>query len=882
MSQRGLEALLRPKSIAVLGASEKAGRAGFLMMRNLLDGNFSGPVLPVTPQYRAVCGVLAYPNVASLPMTPDLAVICTNAERNLPLLEALGQRGCKTVIVLSAPPAQFSELKACAMRYNMRLLGPNSLGLLAPWQGLNASFSPVPIMKGKLAFISQSAAVSNTILDWAQQRGIGFSYFIALGDSLDIDIDDLLDFLARDGKTSAILLHLEHISDARRFLSAARSASRNKPILVIKSGRSQQAQRLLSGQHQGLDAAYDAAIQRAGLLRVHDTHELFSAVETLSHLRPLRGERLLLVSNGASPAALALDQLLSRQGKLAELSETTRQALRDKLPPHVAIGNPLNLREDATAACYQAAVSVLLDSHDVDALLIIYAPSAAAPGTESAAQLITLFQQHPRGKRITLLTNWCGEFSSQEARRLFNEAGIPTYRTPEGAVTAFMHIVEYRRNQKQLMETPALPQDLTANASEAHKLIHQALADGVTQLDTHEVQPILQAYGLNTLPTWIANDSTEAVYIAEQIGYPVAIKLRSPDIPHKSEVQGVMLYLRTAREVQQATDAVLDRVKQTYPQARIHGVLVQGMANRAGAQELRIAVEQDPVFGPLIMLGEGGVEWREKQAAVALPPLNMTLARYLVLQAVKGGKIRGRSALRPLDIPALSRLLVQVSNLILDCPEITRLDIHPLLASADEFTLLDVTLQLAPFSGDPQSRLAIRPYPQELEETVVLKNNSTCLFRPILPEDEPLLSKFIAKVTKEDLYYRYFSEINEFNHEDLANMTQIDYDREMAFVAIRQSEEGEEIIGVTRAISDPDNTSAEFAVLVRSDLKGLGLGRRLLEKLIGYARSHGLGRLNGITMPHNQGMITLARKLGFKVDVQLEEGIVTLEFPLKD
>ncbi|MCL2896031.1 bifunctional acetate--CoA ligase family protein/GNAT family N-acetyltransferase [Brenneria tiliae] len=882
MSQRGLEALLRPKSIAVLGASEKAGRAGFLMMRNLLDGNFSGPVLPVTPQYRAVCGVLAYPNVASLPMTPDLAVICTNAERNLPLLEALGQRGCKTVIVLSAPPAQFSELKACAMRYHMRLLGPNSLGLLAPWQGLNASFSPVPIMKGKLAFISQSAAVSNTILDWAQQRGIGFSYFIALGDSLDIDVDDLLDFLARDGKTSAILLHLEHIGDARRFLSAARSASRNKPILVIKSGRSRQAQQLLSGQHQGLDAAYDAAIQRAGLLRVHDTHELFSAVETLSHLRPLRGERLLLVSNGASPAALALDQLLSRQGKLAELSETTRQALRDKLPPHVAIGNPLNLREDATTACYLAAVSVLLDSQDVDALLIIYAPSAAAPGTASAAQLITLFQQHPRGKRITLLTNWCGEFSSQEARRLFNEADIPTYRTPEGAVTAFMHIVEYRRNQKQLMETPALPQNLTANASQAHKLIHQALADGVTQLDTHEVQPILQAYGLNTLPTWIANDSTEAVYIAEQIGYPVAIKLRSPDIPHKSEVQGVMLYLRTAREVQQATDAVLDRVKQTYPRARIHGVLVQCMANRAGAQELRIAVEQDPVFGPLIMLGEGGVEWREKQAAVALPPLNMTLARYLVLQAVKGGKIRGRSALRPLDIPALSRLLVQVSNLVLDCPEISRLDIHPLLASADEFTLLDVTLQLAPFSGDPQSRLAIRPYPQELEETVVLKDRSTCLFRPILPEDEPLLSKFIAKVTKEDLYYRYFSEINEFNHEDLANMTQIDYDREMAFVAIRQSEDGAEIIGVTRAISDPDNTSAEFAVLVRSDLKGLGLGRLLLEKLIGYARLHGLGQLNGITMPHNQGMITLARKLGFKVDVQLEEGIVTLEFPLKD
>ncbi|MBN3102169.1 bifunctional acetate--CoA ligase family protein/GNAT family N-acetyltransferase [Pectobacterium brasiliense] len=882
MSQRGLEALLRPKSIAVLGASEKPGRAGFLMMKNLLDGHFSGPVLPVTPKYRAVCGVLAYPTVTSLPMTPDLAVICTNASRNLTLLEELGQKGCKTVIILYAPPTQFSELKACAVRYHMRLLGPNSLGLLAPWQGLNASFSPVPIMKGKLAFISQSAAVSNTILDWAQQRGIGFSYFIALGDSLDIDVDDLLDFLARDGKTSAILLHLEHISDARRFLSASRSASRNKPILVIKSGRSQQAQQLLNDQRHGLDAAYDAAIQRAGLLRVRDTHELFSAVETLSHLRPLRGERLMLVSNGASPAAQALDQLLSRQGKLAQLSEATRQALQEALPPTVTIGNPLDLRDDATAARYQAAVSVLLDSDEVDALLIIHAPSAAAPSTDSAAQLITLFQQHPRGKRITLLTNWCGEFSSQEARRLFNDAGIPTYRTPEGAVTAFMHIVEYRRNQKQLKETPALPLNLGINASQAHALIHQALSDGVTQLDTHEVQPILQAYGLDTLPTWIAGDSAEAVHIAEQIGYPVAIKLRSPDIPHKSEVQGVMLYLRTAREVQQAADAILDRVKRTYPQARIYGLLVQSMANRAGAQELRIAVEQDPVFGPLIMLGEGGVEWREKQAAVALPPLNMTLARYLVLQAVKGGKIREYSALRPLDIPALSRLLVQVSNLILDCPEISRLDIHPLLASGDTFTLLDVTLHLTPFSGDPQSRLAIRPYPHELEETVTLKNGDSCLFRPILPEDEPLLSSFIARVTKEDLYYRYFSEINEFTHEDLANMTQIDYDREMAFVAVRQLGEETEIIGVTRAISDPDNTDAEFAVLVRSDLKGLGLGRRLLEKLIDYAKAHGLSRLTGITMPHNQGMIQLSKKLGFHIDVQLEEGIVTLELPLKN
>ncbi|MFW5391614.1 bifunctional acetate--CoA ligase family protein/GNAT family N-acetyltransferase [Yersinia sp. 2544 StPb PI] len=880
MSQRGLEALLRPKSIAVIGASEKPDRAGFLMMRNLLDGGFNGPILPVTPTHKAVCGVLAYADIASLPITPDLAILCTHDSRNLALLEDLGIRGCKAVIILSAATEQFPELKACAQRHHMRLLGPNSLGLLAPWQGLNASFSPVPIKKGRLAFISQSAAVANTILDWAQQREVGFSYFIALGDSLDIDVDDLLDFLARDGKTSAIMLYIEHISDARRFLSASRSASRNKPILVVKSGRTQRAQQLLNGQ-QGLDAAYDAAIQRAGLLRVQDTHELFSAVETLSHMHPLRGERLLIVSNGSAPAAMALDELISRNGKLATLSDTTQSALSAVLPSFVSLRNPIDLRDDASAERYLAALKPLLDSTDYDALLLIHSPSAAAPGSKTAELLISAIRQHPRGKRLTLLTNWCGEYSSQDARRLFTEAGIPTYRTPEGAITAFMHMVEYRRNQKQLKETPALPVGLTANTAHVHQLIRQALAEGATQLDTHEVQPILEAYGLSTLPTWIASDSVEAVHIAERLGYPVAIKLRSPDIPHKSEVQGVMLYLRTAIEVQRAADDILDRVRRTYPQARIHGLLVQSMANRAGAQELRIAVEQDAIFGPLIMLGEGGIEWHhETQAAVALPPLNMALARDLIIQAVKGGKIRSRGSLQPLDIPGLSRLLVQVSNLILDCPEISRLDIHPVLASGSEFTLLDVSMQLAPVSGDPQARLAIRPYPHELEQKVELKDGSHCLFRPILPEDEPLLKLFIDQVTKEDLYYRYFSEINEFSHDDLANMTQIDYDREMAFVAVRQKNNGPEIIGVTRALSDPDNIDAEFAVLVRSDLKGLGLGRELLEKMIQYTRSHGLTRLTAVTMPNNRGMIGLAKKLGFSIDVQMEDGIVNLELTL--
>ncbi len=885
MSQRGLEALLRPKSIAVIGASDKVGRAGTTMMKNLLSGGFNGPVFPVNPTRNSVSGVFTYPSIDKLPQVPDLAIICTHHRRNLELLEQLGQSGCKAVIVLSAQSEQFQAIKTLCQQYHIRLLGPNSLGLLAPWQGLNASFSPLPVKKGKLAFISQSAAVANTILDWAYYRNIGFSYFIALGDNQDIQVDDLLDFLARDSKTSAILLHLEHIHDARRFMSASRSASRNKPILVIKSGRTQKAQ-LLLGDTPSYDVAYDAAFQRAGLLRVQDTHEMFSAVETLSYMTPLKGEKLMIISNGSAPAAMAVDELFLQSGKLAQLSADTQQQLQAIVQDTSAIRNPLNLGDDTTVERYIRAVNCLLDSHDHDALLLIHTPSAIAPSIETAQKVIEAINKHPRRKWLTLFTNWGGEYSSQQSRKLFSEAGIPTYRTPEGAITAFMHMVEYRRNQKQLKETPALPLEIKMNTQQAHRCIEEALDKKQYRLDTHQVQPIMEAYGFNTLPTWIAHNAQEAVSIAEKIGYPVALKLRSPDIPHKSEVQGVMLYLRDSNEVESAAHAIIERVSELYPQAKIQGLLVQSMANRAGSQELRVAIEQDPIFGPLILLGEGGVEWQiETKAAVALPPLNMALARYLVINAIKSGKLQPRSALQLLNILSLSHFLVQVSHLLLDCPQIVRLDIHPLLVSGNDFTLLDVAMELSPIEGDPHQKLSIRPYPNELEETFFLRDNKPCFIRPILPEDEPLLKTFINQVTKEDLYYRYFSEISEFTHDDLANMTQIDYDREMAFVAIRHPHDDPEIIGVARAMADPDNQQAEFAILVRSDLKGNTLGHQLMMKLINYTKAHGIKRLTAITMPENRNMISLAKKLGFSVEVQFDEGIVNLNLlldPLSD
>ncbi len=854
MKQSGLDRLFKPHSIAVIGASCDPQKAGHVVIRHLLAGQFQGPILPVAPRSQAIAGVLAYPDIESLPLSPDLAIVCTRRERVLPLIEELGKKGTGAAIILAA---QFStderlRLKHLCQQYGIRLLGPNSMGMLLPGQGINASFSPIAATPGQVAFLSQSAAVSTTILDWAKQREIGFSAFISLGDHCDIDFGQLLDQLSRDGTTRAILIYMDKLHDARHFLSAARAASRNKPILILKSGRHDPA--------NGLDNVYDAAIRRAGMLRVRDTHELFATVETLSHSLTLKGERLAILSNGRGLANMAADVLLSRGGKLAMPS--------------------LDIGSDADIEAYKSALETLLQGDGADAILLIHAPSLTARGVTLASSLIDFIKQHPRARRFNILTNWAGEYSAQEGRRLFNEAGIPTYRTPESAVTAFMHMVEYRRNQKQLMETPASLQGDRLDVERCQQLLGQALERQQRVLDTHLAHPILQAAGLSTLATWIVSDAIEAALTAEQIGYPVAVKLRSPDIAHKSDVHGVMLNLRTSAEVAQAADAILDRVRQHDPGARIEGLLVQRMARRSGGLELRIRLQQDPVFGPVILLGESGAEPREMVAA--LPPLNQALARYQIIGALKDGKIREQASPVRLDIDALGQVLCQLSELLLAFPEIQELDLHPLQACGEEMVILDARLVLAE-RGQQVLPLAIRPYPTELEEGAWLKDQSHVLLRPIRPEDEPAHKQFVRQVSDEDRYKRFFADVGELGHEELARMTQIDYDREMAFVAVGQDGPfSQQILGVVRAIASPDQSDAEFAILVRSDLKGLGLGKLMMEKIVRYARERGIGQLSGMTMPSNRGMINLAKRLGFKIDIQLEDGIVNMELPCAD
>ena len=850
MKASGLDRLFKPHSIAVIGASTDPLKAGHVIVRHLLAGQFKGPILPVTPRNKSIAGVLAYPDIASLPLTPDLAIICTRRERVLPLLEALGKKGTGAAIILAADfsPEERLELKRVCQQYGIRLLGPNSMGMLLPGQGINASFSPIAAKPGQVAFLSQSAAVSTTILDWAKQHELGFSAFISLGDHCDIDFGQLLDQLSRDSVTRAILIYMDKLHDARHFLSAARAASRNKPILVLKSGRHDPA--------HGLDNVYDAAIRRAGMLRVRDTHELFAAVETLSHSMTLKGERLAIISNGRGLANMAVDVLLERGGKLAR--------------------PPLDIGSDATITTYQEALDSVLQEDGIDAILIIHAPSLTAPSAPLASHLIAHLKQHPRARRFNILTNWAGEYSAQEGRKLFTEAGFPTYRTPESAMAAFMHMVEYRRNQKQLMETPASLHGNQLNVELCQQLIRQAQERKQLRLDTHLVHPILQAAGLSTLPTWIVTDAIEATLTAEQIGYPVAVKLRSPDILHKSAVHGVVLNLRTSAEVAQAADAILDRVKQHDPGARIEGLLVQRMARRSGGLELRVRIQQDAIFGPVILLGESGAEPQEMVAA--LPPLNQALARYQIIGALKSRKIREQATPERLDIDALGQVLCQLSELLLAFPEIQELDLHPLQACGAEMVVLDASLTLADPAIPTSNRLAIRPYPTELEEGAWLKDQRHILLRPIRPEDEPAHKQFVLQVSDEDRYKRFFADVGELGHEELARMTQIDYDREMAFVAVGQDGElQDQILGVVRAISTPDLSDAEFAILVRSDLKGVGLGKLMMEKIIRYAKEQGIGQLSGMTMPSNRGMVNLAKRLGFKIDVQMEEGVVNME-----
>lgn len=874
MSVRNLEYLFKPSSVALIGASNQPGSLGAVVARNLFNSGFAGPVLPVNRRHQAVEGVLAYPDAASLPLPPDLAVISTPPATVPGLIAELGARGTKAVVVITTvghdstahgrSPRQ--QMLGAARPHLLRLIGPNCLGVMVPGIGLNGSFAHISPVKGDLAFVTQSGGMATAVLDWATARGIGFSHFVSLGDMADVDFGDMLDYLAADAGTRAVLLYMEAVTHARKFMSAARACSRLKPVLVIKAGRHTEGARAAAshtGALAGADAVYDAAFRRAGVLRVRETHELFDAVETLAIAPAVIGDRLAILTNGGGLGVLAMDALIDAGGKPAQLSPPTLARLDKVLPPTWSRGNPVDIIGDAPGSRFAGALEILLEDRGTDAILVLNCPTALVSGTDAARAVLGALGANKRA----ILTSWLGDPAAAEARRLFAAHRLPTYPTPEQAVAGFMHLVRHRHNQNLLMEAPpSVPDEFVPNSTAAGAVIREAHAAGRTWLSEAEAKAVLAAYGIPIVETRSVATPDDAARAAAAFNGPVALKICSPNITHKSDLGGVALDLKTPDAVREAAEAMLRRIAARYPEARLEGLTVQPMVRRAHAYELILGMTQDVQFGPVVLFGHGGIGAELiDDKALALPPLNMKLARELMAETRVYRLLEGFRGKPAVAIDAVALTLIKVSQLISDCAPIVELDINPLLADEQGVVALDARIRVVEAVRPGPARLAIRPYPRELEQTLTVPDETSFFVRPIRPEDGPAVQTLFAKLVPEDIRFRFFTLMKLLPASLAARLTQIDYDREMALIATSTSASDSEIFAVVHLISDPDNERAEFAVLVRSDMKGRGLGYGLMTRIIDYARHRGVGAIFGDVLRENQPMLKLCRELGFTV-----------------
>jgi acetyltransferase len=878
MSVRHLDSLFAPRSVAVVGVSDRPGNLGAIVLRNVRAGGFAGPVWAVNRHAAEVDGVPVLPGIDALPEAPGLAVLCTPPDSIPGLVEELGRKGTRAVIVLAAGLQQPLEpggrsieqaMLDAARPYVMRILGPNCIGALVPGVGLNASFAPGNAQPGQLAFVTQSGALATAMLDWANLQGIGFSHFVSLGDSADVDFGDLLDYLASDSDTRAILLYVESVKHARKFMSAARAAARNKPVIVVKAGRAPEGARAAATHTRALagsDTVFDAVVRRAGMVRVDTLAALFDAAQTLAHVRRWRGERLAIVTNGGGAGVLATDALALGGGQLATLSPETEAKLDAVLPSNWSHGDPVDIVGDAPVERYTQALSILLQAPEVDGVLFLHAPTAIVASAEIAKACVPLLRDAAK----PVLSSWLGGASVRAAREAFTAASLAGYSTPEHAVAGWLQLLQYHRNQGALLQLPdaRLP-DIRVDAAAARTVLRQALALGREWLDEEEAKQVLRAYGIPTVRTVRVRDIEEAVIAGGDIGYPVALKILSPQIPHKSDVGGVALNLGSAEEVRAAAVRMRQRVARTSPQATITGYSVQAMAQRPQAHELIVGIAEDPVFGPVLLFGAGGtaVEVR-RDRAVGLPPLNTTLVRDLVARTQIGPLLAGRRGGAGVDLAALTDAVLRVSQIACDLAEVAELDVNPLLADPGGVLALDARIRLRRPAAGEGSRLTLRPYPGELAESWELSGRALHV-RPIRPEDGERLQGFYEQSSPADLRLRFFLARREVPRSELARYCQIDYEREMTFVAL----DGDRIAGEVRAVCDPDNVEAEFAVQVASGWQHRGLGRRLMEKLLAYLRARGTAAVSGQCLQENDAMLRLARDLGFTVQAAPDDTV---------
>lgn len=867
MSTRNLDALFAPKAVALVGASNRVGSVGAVVARNLLSGGFVGPIGFVHPRDHAVQGHPTAPSLSDLAFAPDLVVLATPAATAPGLIAEAAAKGARAVVAIpggfggdAAGRALRQAMLDAARPHLLRVLGPNCLGFLSSVSGLNASFAHLNPPAGNLALLSQSGAILTTMLDWAAGRGIGFSHIASLGDMADIDFGDLLDFLSADPSTKAILLYVETITHARKFMSAARIAARAKPVIVIKAGRSAAGAKAAAshtGALAGSDAVYDAAIRRAGMLRVAGIRDLFDAAETLARGVRVRGDRLAILTNGGGLGVLAADTVAEAGRRLAELPEATRTALDAVLPASWSHGNPIDIIGDAGPQRYSDALAALLASDAQDAVLVINCPTGVADSQAAAAAVAEAHKAQPQA---ALFTCWAGEATAEPARRALAAAGLPAYETPSEAVWAFARHVAYAENQRALLETPEPAEQPSQDAAAiADAIIDSALASGRTLLSEPESKRLLAAYGIPTLATFEAPSPAEAAACAERIGKPTVLKILSPDISHKSDVGGVRLDLRSPKDVERAAEEMLQRVGAVAPDARITGFTVQEMAHKPGGYELLLGAHADPTFGPVIVFGQGGTAVEIiADRAIALCPLNTVLAEDLIERTRIARLLKGYRDTPAANRPAVIEALLALSHLMTSHARIVSLDINPLLTDSHGALALDARVEVQASTAAPAERLAILPYPRHLEGALPLDHGGVQL-RPIRPEDAPQLIGFAARCTPEDLRMRFHGVMKALTPEFAARLSQIDYSREMAMLAC---DSDGAIAGVARLAFDPDFERAEFAVIVRSDFQDRGLGRRLILWMADYARERGANSLEGDVLLENERMLELARHTG--------------------
>jgi acetyltransferase len=897
MSTYHLKNLLAPRSVALVGASPRHTSVGRAILGNILKAKFKGEFGLVNTHYAEIDGVTAVKGLSKLPFAPELVVITTPAAAIPGLIDEAGAHGAAGALIITSGLGRgegslAEAAERAAQKHGMRLIGPNCLGIIMPGANLNASFSAHMPCVGNLALISQSGAIATGMVDWAAQRGVGFSGIVSIGDQLDVDIADLLDYFALDSKTRAILLYIEAIKDAHKFMSAARAAARVKPVVVVKSGRMAQGARAAAthtGALAGSDAVYDAAFRRAGILRVSDLRELFDCAETLGRVESPPGKRLAILTNGGGIGVLAVDRLAELGGISAAMTHAAHDKLDAVMPRNWSGSNPVDIVGDADAARYAAALEVLLADPGNDAILVMNVQTAIAPADEIAATVTGLVGEYRKKHRRSakpVLAVWVG--AEQNVINMLSGAGMPNYPTEDDAVRGFMYLVQHREVAAELAQVPpAMPSEFEPDTARARQIVAAALADGRQWLDPVEIKRLLEAYEIPMVATFAATDAEEAVAHASAIfaqGDTVVLKIMSRDIVHKSDVGGVVLNLTSTEAVRTATADIIARAKALRPEARIAGVIVQAMVVRAKARELILGLADDPTFGTVIVFGRGGTAVEViNDKALALPPLDLQLARDLIERTRVSRLLRAYRDVPAAKPDAVALVLVKLSQMAADIPEIRELDINPLLADESGVLAVDARIAVGPvqrkFAGSGPANFAVRPYPSQWHRHIEVKDGWRVFVRPIRPEDEPLIHEFLRHVTAHDLRLRFFAPMKEFTHEFIARLTQLDYARAMAFVAF--DEGTNQMVGVVRIHSDSIYETGEYAILLRSDLKGRGLGWALMQLIIEYAKSEGLKVISGDVLHENTVMLEMCRNLGFEIKADpVEPGLCDVKLKL--